>query len=193
MGALNEPTLVLNRHWQAVTFLPVQTAIVTAMRDMACIVHPETFVPMTFEEWCDVELENLRWIKTASASIPAPEVIVLKRYGERPPRKVGFNRPNLWRRDEYSCQYCGVSLPGSKLQVEHVKPRSKGGPTTWENCVAACGNCNSRKADKTPDEAGMSLRKAPHKPRWEPKIPVPKSGIRDLWVPFLRAEGIDVE
>lgn len=192
MGVLNEPCLVLNRNWQAVTFMPVQTCIVTTMRDMACVVHPETFVPMSFDEWCDVDLEDLRWIKTSSTSIPAPEVIVLKRYGERPPRRVNFNRPNLWRRDEFSCQYCGATLPGSKLQVEHVLPRSKGGPTTWENCVAACGDCNAQKADKTPDQAGMRLRKQPHKPRWEPKIPVPKGQIRDIWVPFLRAEGIDV-
>lgn len=193
MGVLNEPTLVLNRNWQAITFTPVKIAICDVMRDMACVVHPETFVPMPFEDWCGVELDGLRWIKTASEDIPAPEVIVLKEYGERPPRKVGFNRPNLWKRDDFSCQYCGTSLPGNKLQVEHVTPRSKGGPTTWENCVAACGDCNARKADKTPSQAGMRLRKQPHKPRWDPKIPVPQGVMRPLWVPFLRAEGIDVQ
>ena len=190
MGVLQEPALVLNRNWQAITFLPVKTCIVTVMRDMGAVIHPETYEPMDFDKWIEQDLSGLRWIKTASRKIPAPELIVLKKYGERPPRKVGFNRPNLYRRDAFSCQYCGSALPGSKLQVEHVMPRSRGGPTTWENCVAACDDCNSRKRDRTPKEAGMRLRKDPRKPTWDPKIRVPRGIIRPSWEPFLIKEGV---
>lgn len=191
MSHLNDPCLYLNRNWQAVNFVPVQTAIVTVLRDMGCVVHPETFEPMTFERWCDVDLPDLRWIRTPSGKIPAPELVVLKKYGERPPRRVNFSRPNLWRRDEFQCQYCGVELPASRLQVEHVLPRSRGGQTTWDNVVAACEDCNARKADRTPSEARMQLRKQPQRPAWNPKLVVPRGGMRPLWRPFLKSEGIE--
>ena len=183
---VDEPCLVLNSNWQPTTFLPIGTVIATLLRDMACVIHPETFEPLTFEEWMERAPEDSRLIKTSNRPVPAPDVIVLKKYGKKPPRKVGFNRQNLFRRDDHSCQYCGVGLPGSKLQIEHVLPRSRKGPTTWENCVAACNDCNSTKADKTPREAGMKLRKKPATPSWIPGIRVPQGEARPIWVQFLR-------
>ncbi len=201
MSVLTEPGLVLNSGWQAIGFISVEDCIVNVTRGRACVVHPITFAPLSFDEWVDqveseigteFEIPDLRWIKTSSSRVPAPEVIVLKEYGKRPPRKIGYTRGNLWKRDQYSCQYCGVALPGSKLQIEHVVPRSRGGPTTWLNTVAACGKCNSHKADRLPSEAGMTLRKQPHRPRWTPKLPVPGGKLRDPWIPFLKAEGIEI-
>jgi len=183
---IDEPALVLNSNWEATTFLPIGTCIATLMRDMACVIHPETFEPLTFEEWLERAPENSRLIKTSGKPVPAPDVIVLKKYGARPPMKVGFNRQNLFKRDEHSCQYCGAELPGSKLQIEHVLPRSKGGPTTWTNCVAACDSCNSRKADMTPKQAGMKLRKKPAAPRWKPGLRVPRGAVRPIWAQFVR-------
>ncbi len=86
----------------------------------------------------------------------------------------------------HNCQYCGVNLPGHELQIEHVMPRSRGGPTTWENTVAACDDCNSRKADKTPREAGMTLRKKPEPPRWKPGIRIPQGEVRPMWLKLLK-------
>jgi len=190
MGLIvDEPVLALNRTWQPVTFLPIRIAICTTMRDMASIMCPVSYYLMSLEEWMENAPTSDRLIKTARQPIVAPEVIVFKRYGERPPRKISFNRPNLWRRDEYSCQYCGVALPGNKLQVEHVVPRSRGGVTSWENCVAACNNCNSRKRDRTPREARMRLRKKPQKPSWVPGMRVPRLRFPS-WEPFLSKEGV---
>lgn len=188
MSILNEPTLVLNRNWQPITFLPVKTAICTVLRDMASVMEPENYYLLDFDGWCEEAPENSRWIKTSTSRVPAPEVIVLKKYGERPPRKINFNRPNLARRDDYTCQYCGDTLGLGKLTVEHIMPRSRGGPTTWDNCVAACRTCNSRKADKTPKEAGMKLRKEPRKPKWDPKLRIPQGILRPSWEPFLAKE-----
>lgn len=189
MGLIvDEPALVLNRNWQPVTFLPIKVCIATVMRDMASIMCPTSYYLMNLDEWMEREVETDRVIKTAGRPIPAPEVIVLKRYGERPPRKISFCRPNLYRRDDYSCQYCGAELPGRKLTIDHVLPRSKGGPTTWENCVAACKRCNEIKADKTPREARMRPKKTPQKPTWKPGIRTP-AVIFDSWVPFLEKEG----
>jgi 5-methylcytosine-specific restriction endonuclease McrA len=158
------------------------------MRDMASIMCPTSYYLMDLDAWIE-RGDSDRMIKTASTPIPAPEVIVLKKYGERPPEKINFNRPNLYRRDDHSCQYCGAQLPNRNLTVEHVLPRSRGGPTTWENCVAACKRCNSDKADKTPKEAGMRLRKKPAKPKWKVGIRVPQE-VRASWKPFLEKERV---
>ena len=184
---LQDPCLVLNRHWQPITFMPVQTAIVTVMRDMASVLDVQDYLLVSFEEWVELGRETERAIRTPSRTIAAPEVIVLKRYGERPPRRVVFNRPNLYKRDEFTCQYCGVALPPTDLTIEHVMPRSRGGATSWENCVAACETCNARKADRTPKEAGMKLRTVPTRPEWSLKLRAP-AVTRPAWEPFLAKE-----
>ncbi|ARV61596.1 HNH endonuclease [Nostocales cyanobacterium HT-58-2] len=71
------------------------------------------------------------------------------------------NRREVLRRDHHSCQYCGSS---KHLTLDHVIPRSRGGQHTWDNVVAACVRCNSRKGDRTPQEAGMPLRTKPKAP-----------------------------
>lgn len=190
-SVLSEPCLVLNRNWQAVTFLPTSTAIVNVMRDMASVLDVQDYLLLSFEEWIELGRDTGRQIKTPTKAIPAPEVVVLKKYGERPPRRVVFNRPNLYRRDEWTCQYCGESLPERELTIEHVLPRSRGGPTSWDNCVAACETCNGRKADQTPKEAGMQLRTSPAQPQWTPKLALPKGKlIRPSWKPFLEKEQV---
>lgn len=192
-SVLDEPVLVLNRSWQPVTFLPVKVAIVNTMRDMASCLDVENYLLLTFEEWSLTEPKDARWIKTAHSQIPAPEVIVLKKYGERPPRKVNFNRVNLARRDEFTCQYCGESLGIQHVTVDHVLPRSRGGQNSWENCVAACADCNSRKADQTPQEARMPLKRTPTVPTFRaPILRSPSRVIRPSWQPFLAKEAVAV-
>lgn len=190
-SVLSDPCLILNRNWQPITFLPIQTAIVTVMRDMASVLDVQDYLLLTFEEWTELGRQSDRMIKTPNLAIAAPEVIVLKKYGERPPRKVVFNRPNLYKRDAFTCRSCGVALPGEDLTIEHVMPRSRGGPTSWENCVAACEGCNGKKADQTPVEAGMKLKTQPSKPAWKtPRISLPKKSeaIREAWRPFIEKE-----
>ncbi len=190
-SVLDDPCLVLNRNWQPITFLPVQTGIVNVMRDMASVLDVQDYLLLTFEEWVELDRASDRMIQTPRMKIPAPEVIVLKKYGERPPRRVVFNRPNLYRRDQFTCQYCGTALPGGDLTIEHVLPRSRGGETSWLNCVSACETCNARKADRTPDEAGMPLKTMPSKPAWTPKLAIPRGQpIRASWEPFLRKEAV---
>lgn len=71
------------------------------------------------------------------------------------------NRREVLRRDHHSCQYCGSN---KRLTLDHVIPRSKGGKHTWDNVVTACETCNSRKGDRTPQQAGMTLRTQPKAP-----------------------------
>lgn len=75
----------------------------------------------------------------------------------------------------HNCQYCGERKMSEDLTFDHVVPRSQGGRTSWENIVSACGGpdgCNAKKANRTPQEAGMKLIRKPRKPRWLPTVTV---------------------
>ncbi len=104
-------------------------------------------------------------LRSPSQIFPVPSVIRLKRYVKRPPRhRVAFNRKNVFRRDDHTCQYCGVK--GNDLTLDHVIPRSRGGGTSWKNVVACCRMCNAKKRDRTPNEANMNLRRKPFAPKF---------------------------
>ncbi|CAG1012002.1 hypothetical protein BURC_00084 [Burkholderiaceae bacterium] len=75
-----------------------------------------------------------------------------------------FSKLKLFRRDRMTCAYCGQRFHERDLQCEHILPESRGGRWTWMNLVAACGACNGRKADRTPEEAGMPLVYLPYVP-----------------------------
>ena len=83
-----------------------------------------------------------------------PSVIALKEYIHQS-RRPAFTRFNVFLRDRFSCQYCADRLPTQDLTFDHVVPRSRGGRTTWENVVTACGACNLRKGSRMPREIGM--------------------------------------
>ncbi len=104
-------------------------------------------------------------LRSPNSLFAVPSVIRLKRYVRRPHhQRVAFNRKNVFRRDDSTCQYCGVRA--SDLTLDHVLPRSRNGPTSWDNVVACCRSCNSRKRDRTPEEASMILRRKPFTPRF---------------------------
>ena len=76
--------------------------------------------------------------------------------------RVPFSKKNVLHRDNFTCQYCGIKM--KKMTIDHVLPVSRGGKSTFENCVASCKPCNNVKNDKTPREAGMSLKRQPTQP-----------------------------
>jgi hypothetical protein len=77
---------------------------------------------------------------------------------------IPFTRRNLFARDRWTCMYCGVDLPEKALTVDHIIPTSRGGKHTWRNTISACRHCNHRKANRTPEEAGMALLGVPYIP-----------------------------
>ena len=95
-----------------------------------------------------------------------------------------FSRHNIYMRDDNTCQYCGRRLPRAELNLDHVVPRSHGGGTSWENVVCSCIPCNLRKANRTPEQAGMELRKRPVRPKWNPGFRPTGKG-HSSWLPFL--------
>lgn len=185
---LEQPALVINKNWSPITFLPVKICITTVMRDMASVLDTENYLLLDFEQWTQYTPKIPRWIKTASGQLAAPDIIVLKKFGERPPSKVNLTKLNLARRDMWCCQYCGVPLDSSGLTMDHVYPRSRGGKMSWDNIVAACEDCNVYKADRTPDEANMLLKKKPIEPSWNSRLRAPENIMLESWKPFLSKE-----
>jgi 5-methylcytosine-specific restriction endonuclease McrA len=106
-------------------------------------------------------------VRSPRVSMKLPSVIALKDYIPAA-RRPAFTRFNVFLRDAFSCQYCGTPKPTPDLTFDHVVPRSRGGRTTWENVVAACGPCNLRKGSHLPRECRMWPRREPRQPTsWE--------------------------
>lgn len=139
--------LVLNASFEPLSLISVQRAVVLLLREKAEA----------------IETDVSRQLRAERISLPMPLVIRLVHYVPIPRRlRVPLTRKTLLSRDEYTCQFCGTTQ--GPLTVDHVLPRSRGGLTSWENCVAACLRCNHKKGSKTPEELGMHLRRKPARP-----------------------------
>jgi 5-methylcytosine-specific restriction endonuclease McrA len=161
------------------------------------IIEPETFETHDLASWNDVSRARLRFgdamIRSPRLTLVPPEVILLKTYDGQGGREVVFSRKNLFKRDRYTCQYCGLQPGPEELTVDHLVPRSRGGTSTWENCVLACVECNKRKADRSPAQAGLRLRRVPKKPSWKALVQVPARERRESWDKFLSRAYWEVE
>ena len=93
---------------------------------------------------------------------------------------VKFSRINVLTRDNFTCQFCGDKKPMKELNYDHVVPRSKGGKTEWTNIVTACYPCNSKKRNRTPEEAGMRLLHAPVKPKSLPIAALRLDSVKEI-------------
>jgi 5-methylcytosine-specific restriction endonuclease McrA len=166
---LGRQALVLNRNWLPIHVTTVVRALVMLWNESARVVDPEDYRAYTWEEWIGLPArDGVPCIRTGRARIRVPEVVALTHYDRVPLSAVTFSRRNVAKRDHHTCQYCGMQPGVDVLTIDHIIPRSQGGESTWTNCVAACVSCNARKADRTPEQAGMRLRKAPVRPEWRP-------------------------
>jgi 5-methylcytosine-specific restriction endonuclease McrA len=194
---LQRPTLVLNRRWTPIRTAPVQEAIGLVAKGTAMIIEPESFEAHDLISWNDVSRIRAKvgegLIRSPRLALVPPEVILLKTYEGEGGRAVVFSRKNLFKRDRYTCQYCGIQPGPEELTVDHVVPRSRGGTSTWENCVLACVECNKRKADRTPAQAGLKMRKTPRKPSWKALVQVPARDRRESWDKFLSRAYWEIE
>lgn len=167
------PALVLNADFRPLSYFPLslwpwQDAVKAAYLDRVSIVAEYDVVA-----------------HSPSIEINIPSVVVLKDY-VRPARSVAFTRFNLFLRDEFRCQYCGSR---GDMTFDHVIPRCRGGRTTWENVVAACGPCNLRKGSRTLKAAGMSMKRQARKPGpsdlQNRGRKFPPNYLHDSWMDFL--------
>ncbi len=190
---LTTKALVLNRNWIPIHVTSVRTAISLVYRGIARVIAPDTYETHTFESWADLRAaEGESCIRTVSLRLRIPEVIVLMAYDKMPQMKVPFTRKNIYRRDSYTCQYCGAKPGSRELSIDHIVPRSSGGKSTWTNCVLACTTCNSVKANRSIEESGLGLRKLPEKPKWYPYITIPIMERKQSWERFISDRYWDV-
>ena len=207
-SALSSSVLVLNRGYQPVHVITVRRAMVLLCRD-CCEVIDNTdnqYANYSFAHWLEhselrrMELEDGlgededEWIRGVRYWILAPRIVRLTNFDRFPRIALRFNRRNLFARDQHRCQYCHRALHNHQLTMDHVVPRSRGGPTSWENVVCACVQCNTDKGDRTPSEASMNLARKPVAPQHHPlllaKLRNPKYAA---WKTFLPAMAREVE
>lgn len=182
---LDRKTLVLNRSWMPITTTSVRRAICLIARGVAGAVHPATFEIAEWSAWIERGPEENERLHGVGFSFPVPDVIVLTEYNGIPDVPVSFTRRNVYRRDGFQCMYCGV-MPGlGDLTIDHVKPRSRGGTTSWTNCVTACVQCNSHKADRFAHSVGLSLLREPTIPRWPGGLDPRSLRERPVWHRFV--------
>jgi 5-methylcytosine-specific restriction endonuclease McrA len=166
---LNQPTvLVLNRHWQAIHVKTPSEAFCMMASDAATAldISDGNFIPTKWRDWLALPVRDCdEAVKTARGLVRVPTVIVAANYARIPLRRPRLGLRGIWERDGGVCQYTGRPLAPKEGNIDHVVPRSRGGQTSWENCVLAHRDVNSRKADRLPHEAGLRLRKRPVAPR----------------------------
>ncbi len=161
-SVLDLPTLVLNRQWQPVHVTTVARSLILLWNDTVRVVDPDDYRLFAWNDWAERRpAEGELCIRSARLRLAVPEIIALAHYERLPGTAVTFSRRNVAKGDHYTCQYCGIQPGAESITIDHVLPRSQGGASTWINCVAACVGCNTRKGDRTPDQAGMRLRRRP--------------------------------
>ena len=127
-------------------------------------------------------------IRSRNFALRTPAVVRLKKGGAATKHVVRFSRINVYTRDGFRCQYCGERKPMRDLNYDHVIPRVRGGKTDWDNIVTSCYACNDRKGSRSPEEAGMKLRKRPFKPKSLPVtsvLAVTRSEMPEAWLRYL--------
>lgn len=195
MDRRSHRTLVLNRLWQAVNIVSLKRAFSLLLREHAQVIHSHTAEDLDIysaDQWINYSIKNppLRTqccVRTVNLRIHVPKVLVLRYYDKLPLREVRLARKTLLERDGCRCQYCDCKFPPSHLNMDHVIPRYRGGKTSWENIVAACLRCNTRKANRLPHEAGMQLVRPPQRPQSRPIFSeiIGRYGEK-AWEPFIR-------
>ena len=190
---LQRPALVLNRNWQPVNVATVARALVLLWNESARVVDPADYQLYTWADWSRLApRDDEPVIRTIRQRLRVPEVIALTAYDRLPTAAVTFSRRNIFKRDHFTCQYCAVQPGPEELTIDHVLPRSQGGTSTWENCVLSCVDCNKRKADRTPEQAGIRLRKQPVRPTRKPLYAAHRERI-ESWSKFVSEAYWNVE
>ena len=124
-------------------------------------------------------------IRSPSVSFDAPLVVRTVnshntfRHLYLPPTKE-----NIFLRDRYTCQYCGRVCKYDEATIDHIIPKSRGGQHTWKNLVTACPQCNNKKGNRLPEEAGMTLLKRTYTPLWISKY-YQEDECPEEWLPYL--------
>ena len=175
--------MVLRRGWLGNAVAGV--LVLNASYEALCVFSTHRAIGLVVVGKADVVLETSTLLHSARMVIAEPSVIRL-RYFVRVPhlRRVAPTKRAIFARDHYQCQYCGAPAEN----VDHVIPRSRGGPHRWDNVVASCRSCNSRKRDRLLSETSFVLHRPPQVPRGRTSAIILLGLVRDEWMPYLDYE-----
>src|SRR5688572_31554523 len=166
---MDQKVLILNQDYSAISL---------------CSVH-KAFILLYLEKAEMLEKSESGLLRSVSVTYPKPSVIRLQRYVHIPYKGITLSRHNIMRRDHFQCQYCGSN---KNLTLDHLFPRSRGGKSSWSNLITACNGCNTRKGDRTPEEAGLVLKQLPKKPTLVAFLRLQASNYHQSWSNYLKAE-----
>lgn len=179
--------LVLNRNWKPISFCSVYHAVTKMMNERAMMVCMPDYTMIDSDEWLtmiDSHIEN--GILTPGGYLPRPEIIVSRYYDKLTLKNPACNRKNLIKRDGLICQYTGRKLAKDDATIDHILPRSRGGETSWDNCVITSFSVNNKKGPRTPEEVSYRLIKKPTKPMWSLSEYLPEDFVMpDSWKLFF--------
>jgi len=154
---------VLNASHQPLSVVPARRAVILVLKDKA-----------------EVLVSNGQVFRSERVRIDAPSVLRLRQFVRVPYRhEAPLTRRAVFARDEWACQYCGATAEN----LDHVIPRSRGGTHTWDNVVAACRRCNSRKENRLIEDAGLRLARRPTAPRDGFRLSLGR--LEPEWEPYL--------
>ena len=157
--------------------------VLNASYEPLCVVATRRALVLVLDDKAELVSDTGRDFHSARASFPEPSVVRLVTYVKVPFRtRVALNRRAIFLRDGTRCQYCGAAAEN----IDHVIPRSRGGLHRWDNVVAACRPCNTRKEDRLLSEVtSMRLRRPPAAPSGRSWMLMAMGGLRPEWRPYL--------
>jgi len=158
--------------------------LLNASFEPLCVVPMRRAVVLVLKEKAEIVARNGAVLHSERAQLPVPSVIRLNHFVRVPHRnRVPLSRRAVFARDGHRCQYCNRAAEN----IDHVVPRSRGGPHAWDNVVASCRACNSRKEDRLLSEVGLRLSRLPSEPKASLWIVASAGSIDPDWEPFLPA------
>jgi 5-methylcytosine-specific restriction endonuclease McrA len=161
--SLQSKVLVVNKHRRAIDETTIYEALCDMCSGKACGIDMDTLAPVPWEEWLKLPIrEGDQSIKSLHGLVRVPTVVGKFSYDRMHKRKLKNDNRGIAMRDGRVCQYTGRFAPDGN--VDHVIPRSRRGSDSWENKVWSCKDINSRKGNKTPEEAGLKLLRKPKAP-----------------------------
>ena len=159
-----------------------QSLVLNASYEPLCVVSSRRALMLIIDEKAELLHATERLFRAAHIAFAEPSVVRLWHYVKVPYQaRISLNRRAVFARDDHRCQYCGASAEN----IDHVIPKSRGGAHSWENVVASCRPCTSRKRDRSQEESGMRLHRAPSAPRQRTWILVASGAIRSDWEQYL--------
>ena len=182
MTMLNKPVMVLNKVWLPVRIIPAYRALILVFAKKASAIDGDTFYAYKWEDWVKEPIKDTdEVIKATNYSVKIPELIVLSTYDKVFKKDVRLTKKNIFIRDGNICQYTGEKMKASEADIDHVIPRAQGGENSWPNLVVCSKEINRKKADRTPEQAGLKLIRQPSKPSPDKLLIDPKINRPESW------------